>query len=194
MTFKKTDILTVAGRRHVGKTSWIEWLLHKTGWKNYVIFDPNDEYDLFSNRYVPNGESMEEFNAFMKRIWEAQAHVTKATVNDQNSLMVIIDEAEEYMPDGWPKTDNYAAKIVRRGAHRGIGLCACTRAIAELNKNIIRQSNHLVLFSHQGEMNDLKYLSALIGSENALKVAELEDHWWLLKSGGKCEIYEPVSL
>lgn len=186
--FSSTDVITVAGQRNSGKTTWIRKFLQHIAFP-YIIFDPNDEYGAcdgfpdFKYRYVPEDDSLEEFERFMRIVW------------NKGNVFVVIDEAEQFMNDPWTRFNgvSHAAKITRRGRHKNIGLLACTRAIAELNKNVIRQSNYMVLYYHQ-EPNELKYLSKFIGTETTNKLPKLGAFEFLVYSKGQSEVFNPIQI
>lgn len=147
---RSSEILTISGKRGYGKTTVAKTIISKL--QRVVVWDSMHEY---SNSYIPQTGSIEEFNNFLKRHWQT------------GNVFILVDEADQVMPEGRPLCD-YANKIINLGRHRNIGMGMITRRLARLNKTAFSQSQEIILF-HHFMPNDLRYLSEFITSADQLQ-------------------------
>lgn len=177
---KQTDIITVAGQRGTGKSEFAKKYISDLTIP-FIVFDPNAEFvtQFPSNTYVPKTEGVEEFSKFCASIWK------------RGNMIIVIDECEEFLQERRPLPP-YAAQIVRRGRHRGIGVIAITRRPAELSKTVISLSNYVILYRFFLP-NDIKYLSEFIGN-TAEKLPTLPDYHFMVYSRGKTTIHKPIKM
>ena len=148
---RSDEIVTISGKRGYGKTTIAKSII--AGLSRVMIWDPMDEYG--GNSYIPCSGSIEEFNQFLKPIWES------------GNIFVLVDESDQVMPEGRPLCD-YANKIINLGRHRNIGMGMVTRRLARLNKTAFSQSQEVILF-HHFMPNDIRYLAEFIPDADSLQ-------------------------
>ena len=157
ISLRTDQIAVIAGQRGVGKTCLAKKLI--SGLQRVVIYDPVGEYDpRFS--YVPGGDSVEEFEAFMKKVWI------------MGNVFVVVDEAERFLRNNG-RILPYTYKVINTGRHRNIGMLLITRRLAELHKTPFGLSTMVILF-RLFLPNDIKYISEFL--PNAGKVRTLPDY------------------
>ena len=149
----RTDqICTIAGQRGTGKTYKVKQLI--AGMERVVIYDIAGEYDpKFS--YVPASDSVEEFEAFMKKIWF------------MGNVFVVVDEAERVMRNNGVILP-YTYAVINTGRHRNIGMLIVTRRLAELHKTPFGLSQMVILF-RLFSPNDIKYISGFLMDAECVK-------------------------
>lgn len=147
---KSSEILTISGKRGYGKTTVAKTIISKL--QRVSIWDPMHEY---TNSYIPQSGSIDEFDSFLKRHWHT------------GNIFILVDEADQVMPEGRPLS-LYANKIINLGRHRNIGMGMITRRLASLNKTAFSQSQEIILF-HHFMPNDLRYLSEFITGADRLQ-------------------------
>jgi len=147
---RSDEIVTISGKRGYGKTTIAKTLIQ--GLNRVAVWDPMNE---FANSYIPQTGSIDEFNQFLKPIWE------------QGNTFILVDESDQVMPEGRPLC-LYANKIINLGRHRNIGIGLVTRRIANLNKNAVAQSHAIILF-HHFLPNDIRYLSEFVKEADKLQ-------------------------
>jgi len=147
---KSSEIITISGKRGYGKTTVAKTIISKL--KRVVIYDIMHEY---SNSYIPQSGSIDEFNSFLKRYWET------------GNVFILVDEADQVMPEGRPLCE-YANKIINLGRHRNIGMGMVTRRLARLSKTAFSQSQEIILF-HHFMPNDINYLKEFITNAEDLR-------------------------
>ena len=161
---KSDQLCTIAGQRGTGKTFKAKELI--AGMERVIIYDPVGEYDPnFS--YVPETDSVEEFEGFMKKIWF------------MGNVMVVVDEAERFMRNNGVIMP-YTYKVINTGRHRNIGMIMITRRLAELHKTPFGLSAVVILF-RLFSPGDITYISGFL--PNAEEVAGLADY--------KYKVYKP---
>ena len=149
---RSDQICTIAGQRGTGKTYKAKELI--AGMQRVVIYDPVGEYDpQFS--YVPATDSIEEFEAFMKKIWF------------MGNVFVVVDEAERFMKNNGVILP-YTYKVINTGRHRNIGMLIITRRLAELHKTPFGLS-HIVILFRLFSPNDIKYISGFLVDAESVK-------------------------
>lgn len=159
------QLCTIAGQRGTGKTFKAKELI--AGMERVVIYDPVGEYDPnFS--YVPETDSVEEFEAFMKKIWF------------MGNVMVVVDEAERFMRNNGVLMP-YTYKVLNTGRHRNIGMVMLTRRLAEFHKTPFGLSAVIILF-RLFSPNDIAYISGFL--PNAKEVANLADYQYKVYKPG----------
>lgn len=154
---KSNEIITISGSRGFGKTTLAKSLIN--GLDRVVIWDIFGEYN-HPHSYIPSLGSVDEFERWLKTSW----------VN--GNVCVMVDEANMVMPERRPLCE-HASKIINLGRHRNIGMIMITRRLASLNKDAVSQSAELFLFQHILG-NDMKYLSDMIGKEEAMTLKNLK--------------------
>ena len=121
----------------------------------------------YENSYIPHSGTIDEFNEFLKPIW------------NQGNCFVLVDESDQVMPELTPLCF-YANKIINLGRHRNIGMAFVTRIIARLNKNAFAQSAELILFHHFAP-NDIRYLNEIIpDAESLIRLKKFEYKIYIL--------------
>ena len=158
ITLRTDQICVIAGQRGTGKTYKAKELIQ--GLQRVVIYDPVGEYEPgFS--YVPAGDSPEEFEAFMKKIWF------------MGNVFVVVDEAERFLRNNG-RLGPYTYKVINTGRHRNIGMLLVTRRLAELHKTPFGLS-HMVILFRLFLPNDIKYISEFLeGGEAVRSLADYE--------------------
>lgn len=149
----RTDqICTIAGQRGVGKTYLAKQLI--SGLQRVIIYDPVGEYDpRFA--YVPNGDSVEEFEEFMRKCW------------NMGNVFIVIDEAERFLRNNG-RILPYTYKVINTGRHRNIGMMCVTRRLAELHKTAFGLSAMVILF-RLFLPNDIKYIGEFLVNAEAVR-------------------------
>ena len=154
----RTDqIAVIAGQRGTGKTYLAKQLI--AGLQRVIIYDPVGEYDpRFA--YVPNGDSVEEFEAFMEKCW------------NMGNIFIVVDEAERFLRNNG-RILPFTYKVINTGRHRNIGMLLITRRLAELHKTPFGLS-HMVILFRLFLPNDIKYISEFL--VHAEEVRTLPDY------------------
>lgn len=173
LDIKNDELVTIAGMRKAGKTQ-LAMNIIKGLTTDYFIYDINDEYKEFpdDHRYVPQTESMEEFDSVCQMIW------------GRGNIIFFVDEAEQFMNVRKPLSQ-YMMLITRRGRHRGIGAVAITRRIAEFNKEFFSLSDHVFLF-RVFSPNDIRYIQEFLGND-AEKLRHYPNYEYMHYSYGNIE-------
>lgn len=157
LELKPDQLCTIAGQRGTGKTYLGKELI--AGMQRVIIYDPVGEYDPdFS--YVPQGDSIEEFEAFMKKIWI------------MGNVFVVVDEAERFMRNNGVILP-FTYKVINTGRHRNIGMMLITRRLAELHKTPFGLSAMVILF-RLFSPNDIAYIAGFL--PNPEEVQKLPDY------------------
>ena len=153
LMIKRDGITTISGMRGHGKTSLAKRILVALikAKHTVIVYDPMQEYPKEIS-YNPRSDSKEEFNLFLKHIWNT------------GNVFVVIDEAERYLSVRQPLVE-YAAKIVNTGRHRNIGLLVITRRLAELNKTVFGLSDKAIFFTTYLP-NDNKYINEFFPNQH----------------------------
>lgn len=149
MKIRTDEITTIAGMRGEGKTTLAKNILTKVK-KKKLVYDPVAEYPKHIS-YVPKRDTPGEFEAICKRVWE------------KGNIYFCVDEAERYFPNNKP-LGYYATRIVNTGRHRGIGVLAITRRIANLSKTVFGLSSTVICFRLFAP-TDLRYISEFLNPE-----------------------------
>jgi DNA helicase HerA-like ATPase len=167
---KNTDILIVAGERGTGKSTLAMHFARM--FPRYVVYDALGEYGEkgFENVYVPTSAEPEEFEMFCSKCW------------DLGNIMIVVDEAETFMPEGRKLTPS-AFKIIMQGRHRNIGMIVTTKRIAELKKTVVSQAKYVILFRHFLP-SDIDYIRTFTGNR-AYELKDLKDHRFMVYSLGE---------
>jgi len=146
------EICVIAGQRGVGKTTLAKNLI--SGITRVVIYDPVGEYDpRFS--YIPQTDSVEEFEAFMKKCWE------------MGNVFIVVDEAERFLRNNG-RILPFTYKVINTGRHRNIGMMLITRRLAELHKTPFGLSAMVILF-RLFLPNDIKYISEFLNKAEEVR-------------------------
>jgi len=169
--------ITICGGQGTGKTTLEGELLRQ--YPRVVIFDPNDEFQDYPSRYVPESDSPLELERVASKVWAS------------GNAILVVSEAELYLPVTKPLTRS-VFKILSRGRHRNCGIMADTRRIALLNKSVFSLSKHVFIFRHFAP-NDIRYLQEFI-PENCKELASMKDHFYWHYSEGKLEKCPPLKL
>ncbi len=140
------EVITIGGMRGTGKTTLARFIASQ--FKNLFVWDPLGQYPEF-DRYVPQTNSLEEFDRVARAIWE------------RGNIIFMVEECENVLGERMSLTP-YAFKIILQGRNKGIGLIAVTRRIANLSKTVFSLSNHVFLFRFFSP-NDIKYCQEFIG-------------------------------
>ena len=154
----RTDqIAVIAGQRGTGKTYKAKQLI--SGLSRVIVYDPVGEYDpRFS--YVPQGDSIEEFEEFMRKCW------------NMGNVFIVVDEAERFLRNNG-RMLTYTYKVINTGRHRNIGMLLVTRRLAELHKLPFGLSQMVILF-RLFLPNDIEYIKQFLAS--AEEVRTLPDY------------------
>lgn len=182
MKLKQNEIVTVCGMPGMGKTELVKYELKRANYP-FLIYDVNDEYTEFlQNRYVPEGESVEEFSKVCLKVWE------------HGNILFVVDEAEQFFPEGKPFVAG-AFQIVRRHKHQNIGLIAITRTLGELKKTVLKHSSKVIIFKYFITPADVEYrrLKPLI-HEYVDELPTMPDYHFFIYERGECKRYKPIKL
>jgi len=167
---KKTDIILASGERGTGKSTAAMYFASM--FPRYVVYDALGEYmqEGFENVYIPNSADSEEFDRFGTYVWAV------------GNMMVVIDEAETFMPEGKVLAPSMF-RIIMQGRHKDLGMICTTKRIAELKKTLVSQAKYILLFRHFLR-NDVEYIRAFAG-DRAYELKNLKDHRFMLYSMGE---------
>lgn len=159
------ETIVVCGMKGVGKTEWLRWYANQL--PRVFMFDPMDEFPEFENRHVPYTDKPAELELVAEKLWQI------------GNVTLFVDEAELYLPNKLFVPPN-TFKIITRGrdrpGHRGVGLVACTRRLANLNKTVFGLSSHVIIFRIFG-VPDIKYLGEFVpNADDARYIPDF--HWW----------------
>ena len=190
LNIKTTDVLTIAGQRGTGKSTLLRMIARAA--KKIIVYDPlfehgmlgvptgnvNDVRQLDRVVYQPLKNDEEEFEKFCKAAWE------------KDNVIVFVDECDEHADLYCLPT--YFGRLVRLGRHKGIGVVAITRRIANLNKTVPALSQHIISF-RQMLPNDISYLADFMGWKNASQLRDLPDYHYLDYDGrtGAIDVTKP---
>ncbi len=105
--------------------------------------------------------------------------------------MVVVDEAETFMPEG-KNFPEHAFKIVMQGRHKNIGMIVTTKRIAELKKTIVSQAKYVIMFRHFLK-NDVDYIRSFAG-DKAFGLKDLHDYRFMIYSLGQMSGPYKISL
>lgn len=171
------EVAVISGQRGTGKSTLMRMIAKST--KFVIVYDPMFEHGILGTItnnidgignlqrvvFQPINNTRETFEKFCDHVWRTRQNVT-----------VFIDELDEHATVNF-LPPNFG-KLLRLGRHKGIGVVGLTRRIANLNKTAPAQSHHIISFK-QTLPNDIEYLMAYIGKENAVKLTELEKFEYL---------------
>ena len=151
--------------------------------KKIIVYDPLFEHSMLGvptrsvddvkqlDRvvYQPIKNDEEEFERFCKTVWE-----------NRDNIIVFVDECDEHADLYHLPT--FFGRLVRLGRHKGIGVVAITRRIANLNKTVPALSQIIISF-RQMLPNDVGYLADFMGWKNASQLRDLPDYHYLNYDG-----------
>jgi len=153
---KQTDLLLIAGKRGMGKTNLLLYIITELTKMNVNIIIVDPVFDLKENLRIFYGTDDEriinikygnrdKFNRFLYELFKAGWRG-----------MIIVDEADKFFPNGKFLTDmeNYFIQI---GRHHGIGGIFVTRRLAKMHTDLASQCNKILAFKHWHRA-DLDYL------------------------------------
>jgi len=166
--------ITVCGMKGSGKTNLEKFLLQK--YPKVLVFDVLGEFPEYPS-YIPTTDSPKELDQVAKAIWE------------QGNVMLLVSEAELYLPNGGTLPPNIF-KLITRGRHRNVGMIADTRRIANLHKTMFSLSEHVFVFRHFSP-TDQNYLKGFLPMDTK-QLALLQDYHFYHYTKGKVEEHEPV--
>lgn len=178
MQVKSTDVITICGMRGTGKSQLGKYLMKQM--PSSFIFDTLDEHREFQpNVYIPKTNDPKELNLVAGKIWRTW------------NTYLYISEAELFMPVNRPLLPE-TFRITTQGRHRGIGLLADTRRVADLNKTVFSLSDHVFIF-RQFSKNDVHYLEEC-GFVYARQTRELPDWWFFHLHRNVVTLHKPIRL
>jgi len=184
----------VTGQRDTGKTTFVKHLLAQLA--TWLLFDVHDEYgpqgtaiptiaaipeywkrNYRKLRYVGPTE-ISHFKLFAEAAWKLQ------------NTTIVVEEAELYFASKGPGLKGFENYLVHRGRHRGLGLIAVTRRVADLHKDVLSQAKTIVSFT-QFLPNDIMYLRTFMG-DVAKELITLPRWHFLVWREGKSQIFNPI--
>jgi hypothetical protein len=133
-------LVLVVGRRGYGKSYYARYVLQS--WRDGAThaIDP-----------VSPTPPTADYPAYWATTWST---VTPANLPPQTSL-VVVDEADRYLPAAQGKRDGLLEDLVLRGRHRGVSLLLCTQRPALVGYDVRSQANRIVIFRLTAE-EDIK--------------------------------------
>lgn len=152
ISFHNTINIVISGSKFSGKSTLAKHFARM--FLRNVVYDPMKDFQKagFENIYVPNTNMPEEYEIFC------------ANVLRVGNMMMIVDEAQNFMPGGNKLLTPSAFQIVMHGRHNGIGLMTTTKRPALLSKTVFEEANYLFLFRHMIP-NDIEYLQEIVGED-----------------------------
>lgn len=133
-------LVLVVGRRGYGKSYYARYVL--SSWQ----LGPTHAIDPVS----PTPPTS-EYPAYHASTWSS---FTPAELPRGTSL-VVVDEADRYLPTAQGKRDGLLEDLVLRGRHRGVSLLLCTQRPALVGYDVRSQANRIVIFRLTAE-EDIK--------------------------------------
>lgn len=122
--------------------------------------------DLLIERPFPCVIDLTAFDSKAEEVRFMTAFLTRLYRRNEQPLHLMIDEADEFAPQqAFPEGKRLLGameQIVRRGRIKGLGCTLITQRPAVLNKNVLSQTETLILLGMTGS-NDLKAVDEWVG-------------------------------
>jgi len=176
MKLRSYDMITVTGAKGSGK-SYLERQLLK-GYQHIFVFDTLDEFPEYP-RYIPKTNDPMELDEVCR------------IVNKHGNIMMLVSEAEMFLPVVPIQLPPNVMEIATRGRHRNVSMILDTRRIANLNKTAFSLSEFAFIF-RTWSPNDIDYLAKFLPDDNALKLNTLKDYYFMVSHRGECTVHEPL--
>jgi hypothetical protein len=186
MELRSFDSVTIAGAKGSGKSTLEHALL--SAYPRVFVFDTLDEFPQYklgkitdpnTSRYIPKTNDRKELDYVCAYIYA------------RYNTMLLVSEAELFMPVVPVELEPNVMNIATRGRHRNVGMMLDTRRIANLNKTAFSLCEFQFIFRHWSP-NDLDYLSKFLKPEYAQQLPNLADYWFFVNHQGKVELHEPL--
>jgi|GEM_PF-4660592 len=172
MLIKNTDIITIAGRRGIGKSYLIRHLiskLHNT--YRIVIIDINQEYSDLKEKF--NDLIIEKIN-FEKNLNEEIDRIVDFYTSKRN-FFIVFEDADIYIDNF--NLPNSVMKFIYTGRHNGMGGIFSFRRLRSIHKQILFNSSYFFIF--QAKLpNDVEYIKKYFDVENEIR--QLKEHEFVL--------------
>jgi hypothetical protein len=133
-------LVLVVGRRGYGKSYYARYVLQSWQLGQTHAIDP-----------VSPTPPTSDYPAYYASTWSS---FTPPELPRGTSL-VIVDEADRYLPTAQGKRDGLLEDLVLRGRHRGVSLLLCTQRPALVGYDVRSQANRIVIFRLTAE-EDIK--------------------------------------
>ncbi len=176
LIMRSFDMATVCGAKGSGKS-----ILEKVMLRNYrsvFVFDTLNEFPEFPH-YVPKTNNPAELDAVCNTLYK------------KGNIMLLVSEAELYLPVVPVMLPEHVMEIASRGRHRNVGMLLDTRRIAMLNKTAFSLCEFQFIFRHWSP-NDLDYLKGFLPKGTTDKIATLPDYYFLVNHRGQVTYHNPL--
>jgi len=177
---KTTDGITICGMKGTGKSTWIREIAQNNQRfkQRVIVFDPQDEYRDQFETVLPESDDPEELDEMADYVFR------------QGNILLIVSEAEQFLPEGRPLPP-HVFKLINRGRHRNSAIWADTRRIANLNKSVFNLSEHVIIFRHFG-VTDINTLNKFVPDASLLRT--VPDYHFIYYHRGKSTLYPPLRI
>jgi hypothetical protein len=113
-------------------------------------------------------------NDFLDSIYRVATQLFKAGAHKQNPFLIVVEEADVYIPQSKRDGLEILQVISRRGRKRGLGILLATQRPALVNKNVLSQCNN-VFIGKLTLKNDIDSVRIFFSSmDDARQLTELE--------------------
>jgi DNA helicase HerA-like ATPase len=177
MEMRSFDMLTITGAKGSGKTTLERLLLEQ--YPRVFIFDTLDEFPEYKQRYIPKTNEPAELDAVCQAIYKA------------GNTMLLVSEAEMFLPVVPVTLPPNVMNIATRGRHRNASMILDTRRIAMLNKTAFSLCEYQFIF-RTWSPNDIDYLAKFLPEGEAKKLSALPDYHFMIHHRGDVKIHNPI--
>lgn len=180
--------IVVFGYNYSGKTYLVKKLT-KTFKGKVLVYDWHKEYTDVNKKdlliYYPKFKTDVE-----KRLLEFNTIINKLFVNKKGMKLLIVDEANEYLPSRKPLPSSIE-DLRSNHAHYNQSYILIARRPVDLNTNLIEVADYRIFFRLDGK-NDLQYVDSLKKGLSDI-VANLKEHYFaVFDYKGNVTVCKPV--
>jgi len=199
MKFKTADQVVICGRKRSGKSKYLKNLCYHI--PDFIVYDFHHEHSDLGH-VIRYPERIPEL--WIKGIRKVVFYPTYRTEQELEEIseiakglrnLVIVIEETDCVLRGDPRHPlmKHFRDIVHTGSgHYGIGLICVTRRLANLNSDVISQTNWIVAFA-QTSKADLKRLEEECGEEARQIVGKPPYHFFEFSGEtGEITFYKPL--